>query len=241
MKENAVSTLTMESMRADIAEQLGISPPEVGDDADLVSLGLDSLRAMRLAGRWRRAGARVVFAELAEELTLTAWWSLVGSRLSAAVPSVPAERGPSVDETAAFPLTPVQLAYWIGRADGQVIGGVGCHAYLEFDGSEVDPARLERAVRALIDRHGMLRAVFHDDGTQQIMDTSPWPGLTVHDLSELGEDAAERLREQLSHRRFDASRGEVFDVRLSLLPGAAAGSTSRWTSWSPTCSACRSC
>ncbi|MEU4410177.1 amino acid adenylation domain-containing protein [Streptosporangium sp. NPDC023963] len=217
MEETAVAALTMESMRADIADQLGIAPSEVGDDADLVGLGLDSLRAMRLAGRWRRAGARIVFAELAEELTLTAWWSLVGSRLS---PAVPAERGVSVDETAAFPLTPVQLAYWIGRADGQVIGGVGCHAYLEFDGFGVDPARLERAVRALIGRHGMLRAIFHDDGTQQIMDTSPWPGLTVNDLSELGEDAAEQLRDRLSHRRFDASRGEVFDVQLSLLPGA---------------------
>ncbi|WP_308250687.1 non-ribosomal peptide synthetase [Nonomuraea rhizosphaerae] len=124
-----------------------------------------------------------------------------------------------MDETAPFPLTPVQLAYWIGRADGQVIGGVGCHAYLEFDGFGVEPARLERAVRALTERHGMLRAIFHDDGTQQIMDTSPWPGLTVHDLTEGGRGAAERLREELSHRRFAAARGEVFDVQLSLLPG----------------------
>ncbi|WP_327585116.1 non-ribosomal peptide synthetase [Nonomuraea sp. NBC_00507] len=205
-------------MRADIAGQLGIDPSAIADEADLVTLGLDSLRAMRLAGRWRRAGAGVAFAELAEELTLAAWWSLVSSRSPA-----PAEPETVVDETAPFPLTPVQLAYWIGRTDGQVIGGVGCHAYLEFDGSGIDPARLERAVFALIDRHGMLRAVFHDDGTQQIMDTSPWPGLTVHDLtvhdpSGLGEDTAEHVREQLSHRRFDASRGEVFDVRLSLLP-----------------------
>ncbi|MEV6041781.1 amino acid adenylation domain-containing protein, partial [Nonomuraea sp. NPDC052116] len=204
-------------MRADIAGQLDLDPSAVTDHADLISLGLDSLRAMRLAGRWRRAGAGIAFSELATEFTLAAWWSLVSSRLSPAV-EVPAPE-PVVDEAAPFPLTPVQLAYWIGRGDGQVIGGVGCHAYLEFDGSGIDPARLERAVRALIGRHGMLRAIFHDDGTQQITDTSPWPGLTVHDLTELGEEAAEAVRERLSHRRFDASRGEVFDVRLSLLPG----------------------
>ncbi|MGW6498932.1 amino acid adenylation domain-containing protein [Nonomuraea angiospora] len=206
-------------MRADIAGQLDLDPSAVTDHADLISLGLDSLRAMRLAGRWRRAGAGIAFSELATEFTLAAWWSLVGSRLSPPV-EVPAPE-PVVDEAAPFPLTPVQLAYWIGRGDGQVIGGVGCHAYLEFDGSGIEPARLERAVRALIDRHGMLRAIFHDDGTQQITDTSPWPGLTVHDLTGpgLGEEAAEAVRERLSHRRFDASRGEVFDVRLSLLPG----------------------
>ncbi|MFB9249841.1 condensation domain-containing protein, partial [Sphaerisporangium melleum] len=235
---------TRESMRADIAGQLDIAPSEVADDADLVTLGLDSLRAMRLAGRWRRAGARIAFAELAEAPTLAAWWSLVSDRLAAAAPAdapasgdgaaqnsaaapagEPLVASPAVlvDEGAPFPLTPVQLAYWVGRSDEQVIGGVGCHAYLEFDGADVEPARLEQAVHALVRRHGMLRAVFHDDGTQQIMDTSPWPGLTVHDLRELGDraaEAAEEIRDRLSHRRFDASRGEVFDVRLSLLPGS---------------------
>ncbi|MBA2893790.1 non-ribosomal peptide synthetase [Nonomuraea soli] len=213
MNEIAAGVLTMESMRADIADQLALSPAEIGNDADLVGLGLDSLRAMRLAGRWRRAGARIAFAELAEEFTLQAWWALAAARLA---PAAPATVLPEVDERAPFQLTPVQLAYWIGRADGQVVGGVGCHAYLEFDGSDVDPERLERAVRALIDRHGMLRARFNDDGTQQIMDSSPWPGLTVR---ELDDEGAEHLRERLSHRRFDASRGEVFDVQLSLLPG----------------------
>ncbi|MFE0152792.1 amino acid adenylation domain-containing protein [Nonomuraea sp. NPDC059007] len=198
-------------MRADIAAQLDISPSVISDDADLIGLGLDSLRAMRLAGRWRRAGARIAFADLAGETTLAAWWALVSTRLSAP----PATAAPPVDEGAPFPLTPVQLAYAIGRADGQVLGGVGCHAYLEFDGRDVEPERLEAAVRALVRRHGMLRAVFHDDGTQRITETGAWPGLTVY------SSGAESVRAELSHRRFDAARGELFDVRLSLLPGGA--------------------
>ncbi|WP_157252094.1 non-ribosomal peptide synthetase [Nonomuraea typhae] len=217
-------------MRADIAAQLDLAPSVIADDADLIGLGLDSLRAMRLVGRWRRAGARIVFADLAGETTLGAWWALVSSRLTALVQEERADaargghRGVAqkepagvaqAGERAPFPLTPVQLAYWIGRADGQPLGGVGCHAYLEFDGHDVDPDRLETAVRALVRRHGMLRAVFHDDGTQRVTDTGAWPGLTVYDTGPA------QVRADLSHRRFDAARGEVFDVRLSLLPGGA--------------------
>ncbi|MER7169769.1 condensation domain-containing protein, partial [Micromonospora sp. NPDC000207] len=131
-----------------------------------------------------------------------------------------------VDETRPFPLTPMQHAYWIGRRDDQVLGGVGCHFYVEFDGDAtgpVDPARLDEAVRALLRRHGLLRARFLDDGTQQIDSESTWPGLTVHDLRDAPAADAERhlaeQREALAHRRLDVARGEVFDVRVTLLPG----------------------
>lgn len=33
-----------------------------------------------------------------------------------------------------FPLTDVQYAYWVGRDEEQALGGIDCHAYLEFDG-----------------------------------------------------------------------------------------------------------
>ncbi|MBP2472795.1 amino acid adenylation domain-containing protein [Crossiella equi] len=119
----------------------------------------------------------------------------------------------------------MQHAYWIGRRDDQELGGVGCHAYLELTGPARDPERLEAAVHALLARHPMLRARFHADGTQQVQDTSPWPGLTVHDLRELaGPVAGLRLaatRDLLGHRRLDVGRGEVVDVQLTLLPDAS--------------------
>ncbi|MDH6577814.1 yersiniabactin nonribosomal peptide synthetase, partial [Kitasatospora sp. MAP5-34] len=130
-----------------------------------------------------------------------------------------------VDPVAPFPLTPVQHAYWIGRRDDQVLGSVGCHAYFEFDGSGIVPERLETAVRAVIARHGMLRARFLADGSQQIMPTGRWPGLVVHELRDLPEQpASERLaavRDALSHQRLRVELGEVLDVQLSLLPGGA--------------------
>ena len=99
---------------------------------------------------------------------------------------------------------------------------MGCHDYMEFDGSTVDPHRLEEAVRQVIARHEMLRARFLDDGRQQIAEQSPWQGLTVHDLTTFDAPTAERtletVRDRLSHRRLDVARAEVLDVQLSLLP-----------------------
>ncbi|WFE37405.1 non-ribosomal peptide synthetase [Micromonospora sp. WMMD998] len=218
--------LTAEAMRADVAHLLGIEPTDIDPDVDLVGLGLDSLRTMQLVNQWRRNGTDLTFAELAEAPVLHRWWELLAAAGSG--PAEPADVHP-VDETAPFPLTPVQHAYWIGRRDDQVLGGVGCHFYVEFDGggaggtAPVDPDRLAEAVRALLRRHGLLRARFLDDGTQQIQPEPTWPGLKVHDLR--AGDAAEvdaelaAERDRLAHRRLAVERGEVFDLRLSLLPG----------------------
>ncbi|MEZ0162969.1 non-ribosomal peptide synthetase, partial [Streptomyces griseorubens] len=122
-----------------------------------------------------------------------------------------------------FSLTAVQQAYLIGRADDQPLGGVSCHAYLEFDAPRVDAERLQNAVLALIERHAMLRASFGGDATQRIERESPWPGVTVQDVRELDDGkataAALALRDRLSHRRLRVDLGEVVDVHLTRLPG----------------------
>jgi aryl carrier-like protein len=64
---------TLDDLRKDIAAMLGLDPDEIPLDANLVHLGVDSLGLMRLANRWRRAGIRVPFRELAAEPTLAAW------------------------------------------------------------------------------------------------------------------------------------------------------------------------
>ncbi|WP_052311770.1 MULTISPECIES: non-ribosomal peptide synthetase [unclassified Actinoplanes] len=193
------------------------------DGTSLIELGLQSLHLMRLVGRLRRAGRTVGFAELAADPTITAWARLLGDD----PPAEPAaDREPAGDEPAGdvpFTLTPVQQAYWVGRGDDQPLGGVGCHAYLEFETRDLDVARLGEAFRALLARHPMLRAVFAGDGTQTIAAESGWSGPEVHDLrsstpAEAGA-ALRRLREGLSYRRFAVSRGEVVDLQVSRLPG----------------------
>ncbi|XLD92065.1 amino acid adenylation domain-containing protein [Polymorphospora sp. A560] len=211
--------LTPDRIRHDVAELIDRTPDSLGADEDLVAAGLDSVRVMDLAARWRRAGADVAYADLLARPTLAAW----SRRLLEARDEPAADLPAIVDEYAPFDLTPVQHAYWVGRDPAQPLGGVGCHVYAELDGHGLDPDRLERAGYALAGRHGMLRARFDADGRQRIAAEAAWPGVTVHDLRDLpaGDAGAALLavRDRLSHRLLDVAAGEVFDLRVSLLPG----------------------
>ncbi|NKZ06459.1 non-ribosomal peptide synthetase [Actinomadura latina] len=202
------------------ADLLGVRPEDLGHGEDLIAQGLDSIRIMQLANDWQRRGVNVRFGDLVESPTIASWHALLQSDGAVAPPR---SKAAPVDRDAPFGLTPLQHAYWFGRRDRQVLGGVGCHFYIEFDGRAMDRDALERAARALFERHDLLRARFLDDGTQQILPCSPWPGLTVHDLrtaDDAGDDLR-KLRELLSHRRLEVDRGEVLDLALSLLPDDA--------------------
>lgn len=217
---------TIEQMRRDVVDQLAdlFGPDKtLGDDDDLLGLGLDSISLMRLANRWRAHGVVLAFGELIECRSLAQWWDLAAAQLSAPAGGDPDPEPVVVDEAAPFGLATMQTAHWMGRRDDQALGGVGAHFSVELDGHGVDPDRLDRAVRALFARHGMLRARFLDDATQQILPTPAWPGLVVHDVRAAAdpEAALAEVRDRLSHRRLDVEDGEVFVVELSLLPGGA--------------------
>ena len=116
---------------------------QFSDTDNLVGLGLDSLKIMRLVSRWRKAGVKVTFAEMMAEPVLQRWMEILRLRAGENVLEERMER--TEPEDAPFALTDVQYAYWIGRRDGQALGGVGCHAYMELDGRDVDPVRLAEA------------------------------------------------------------------------------------------------
>lgn len=210
-----------DDVRAQVAELLGTDAAAVDPDADLVGQGLDSIRMMSLAGQWRRRGLDVDFAALAAEPTVAAWSALVSGAPSA---ESPASAGPadSDDETAPFPLAPMQHAMWVGRDDDVALGGVAGHLYVEFDGPGLDPERLAAAARTLAARHPMLRVEFLPDGTQQIRADAGLP-VAVADLRGLdAAEVAQRLattREAKSHQQLD---GAVFELTVSLLPDGSA-------------------
>lgn len=70
--------LTLDRMRADIAALLDAAPEDVGNDDNLMDLGLDSLRAMTLIMSWSGRGTDYEFGDFAAaEPTLAGWWDVV--------------------------------------------------------------------------------------------------------------------------------------------------------------------
>ena len=119
-----------------------------------------------------------------------------------------------------FPLTDVQEAYWIGRSADFELGNVSTHNYDELIFENLDLQRFDRAWQTLIQRHGMLRAIVHPDGRQEILETVPAYQIPVFDLrghSEAEIDMAiTALRDEMNHQILDTSQWPVFDLRISL-------------------------
>lgn len=213
-------TADAQTVRAEVAELLGVDAGAVDPDADLIGQGLDSIRMMSLAGRWRRAGADVSFADLAANPSVAAWAELLASAAPGEAAEEPAPADPDWLASAPFPLAPMQHALWVGREGDQQLGGVSAHLYVEFDGAAVDPDRLRAAATALAERHPMLRVEFLPDGTQRIAAAQGSYPVDVRDLRGLADDEVERelaaVRRTKSHQQL---LGQVFELTLSLLPG----------------------
>ncbi|MEV6318359.1 amino acid adenylation domain-containing protein [Streptomyces sp. NPDC051776] len=213
-------------MRSDVARALEIPQDEIDSERDLFELGLDSLTLMTLVGAWRGRGSEVTFQDLVEAPFVDSWVALLTKyadgrgAVDTGRVATPRPRD-GIAEGTPFPLATMQHAYWVGRQDGQPLGGVAAHFYAELDGEGVDPDRLSRALEALVQRHGMLRVQFDSEGRQRIGAASG--GLIVHDLREQSEERTsvllEEFRRDNTHCRMDVSAGEVLRVGLCLLPG----------------------
>lgn len=214
---------------SEVKEQIKQKLPvqkEFGDSENLLELGLSSIVIMRLVNQWRKQGVKVAFGTLMEHPTLKEWWKIIqkgtkkkGKKAKAEKRDIIMER----DMRKPFPLTDVQYAYWVGREDNQVLGGIGCHAYLEFDGYGVVPERLQEAWSRIQYHHPMLRASFSENGMQKIESKPYSEKIKINDFSLLTETEAEQeaqaVRRRLSHRKLKIEEGEVAGLELTLLPG----------------------
>lgn len=124
-----------------------------------------------------------------------------------------------------FPLTEIQAAYLLGRRESFAYGGVGCHGYGELVFSDLDVPRLTAAWQTIIRRHEMLRAVVHEDGTQQILSDIPDYEIAVLDLQTAPAEQAgarlEQVRAQMDHRVYEPQNWPLFDLAVTLMPNQA--------------------
>ncbi|MTI60084.1 MAG: amino acid adenylation domain-containing protein [Firmicutes bacterium] len=219
-----MSKLDYKIVKEEIKEKL-LFEREFDDSQNLLELGLNSLQIMRLMNQWRKQGISVSFAELMENPTFGAWYNILNKpekREEVEYQNKEEKKIEQLKVNQLFPLTDVQYSYWIGRGDEQPLGGVGCHAYLEFDGRDIEIKKLEDAWKKLQYHHSMLRAKFSENGMQQILEKPYSQKIIVNDFRNLKEAevklALEEVRDKLSHRRLEVSKGQVAGLELSLLP-----------------------
>jgi len=213
------------------AEVLDIQ--RVGVESSFFELGGHSLIAARMMHRLRRElEIDLPLAQLFETPTIAGLAAAIARRkasLSARGADL-CRLPPIVPDPASrykpFPLNEVQQAYWVGRGSLFALGNVASHNYTEIDVSDLDVERLSLALRRLIARHDMLRAIVLPDGLQQILREVPLYEVQVLDLR--GETAAAAavalaaVREAMSHQVLPADRWPLFEVRASLLEGRRA-------------------
>lgn len=227
----ATTRIDHPDIAGEVGEALGVDGAQLDPGVDLITQGLDSLRMMRLAGQWRKRGYDIDFARLAADPTLAAWQLLLDSGTGGADTAAAAATatdaggvGTQTTQGQRFPLAPMQHAYWAGRSDTHAFGGVAAHLYIEFDGADIDADRFQSASEQLLNRHPMLRAKVHPDGTQSI--GAPHPdAIAVHDLRtqpahEIAATLATR-RARGTHRLMPVEDGAMVRIELSLLPGGA--------------------
>jgi amino acid adenylation domain-containing protein len=165
------STPAEHTLAALFAEVLGL--PAVGVHDGFFELGGDSIVAIQLVHRARRAGLSVTPREVFRLGTV--------AELASVARPVADDAAPVLDGD--LPVTPLQEGFFFHASldeDAYLVQEV-----LDLDG-DVDPERLRAAVQALLERHPLLRAGFHQraDGVvvQHIPEQVRLPWQVVHEV-----------------------------------------------------------
>nr|MCR5083844.1 amino acid adenylation domain-containing protein [Parasporobacterium sp.] len=195
-----------------------INTKELADeDKNLLELGLSSIQIMNINSKFRKKGYKSTFSKLISRPTISSWKSILTFDDNEKQNEKSGEK--KVENMyEPFPLTEVQYAYWVGRKEGNSIGKVGCHGYLEIDGKCVDPMRLEYAWNVLQMHHPMLRVAYTDDGKQYIKKEPYKYGIDIYDYTDKDpKEHLENMRNKLSHRLLDIDNGQVAELSITLL------------------------
>lgn len=189
--------------------------------ASFFSLGGDSLRFQVLLREIaKQTGRRLRFRDVLKNPSVYATARLLKSERDVKHEDI-VPLASSDSPFAPFPLTEMQMAYYVGRHQGFDLGGVGEHYYVESI-TQADILQIERALNQVVRRHDMLRAVFTDTGQQRILPEVPYYSIEVSDFTNASDQevsiAVANKRDKLSHQCFDLGTWPLFHISALALP-----------------------
>lgn len=116
-----------------------------------------------------------------------------------------------------FPLSSIQLAYFMGRNEKFELGGISTHAYYEMK-TVLEPNSLEDALNQVIKQQPALRTVITKDGGQVVFEEVEWYKIEIADLREMDEDGRNRIieanRKAMSHYVFAVGKWPMFEFKM---------------------------
>ncbi|QKX04988.1 amino acid adenylation domain-containing protein [Aquimarina sp. TRL1] len=112
-----------------------------------------------------------------------------------------------------FRLTPVQLAYMLGRSSDFELGNINTHYYIELECNKLEPKKLEISWNQVIKRHEMLRTKIYSDASQQLMKQTPYFEIPVSVIAQ--EEELTSIREQWSHHKYELGSWPMFHLQIS--------------------------
>lgn len=221
MEKNSIKFQAINSVEEEIKKEL--KSGQFNGSDNLIEKGLSSIMIMKISSKLRQFGIRISFTQLMEKPTFNQWKLIIdNTEIKKNKNKRVMDKTYQKYQSKEFPLTDIQHSYWVGRDDDQPLGGVGCHAYLEIDGQNVEVDILNKSWNFLQQYHPMLRAKFTVDGMQKIMDRPYSTQIGVYDLRHKSKleikKQLQELRETISHRKLRIEEGQVAGISIALLP-----------------------
>ena len=206
--------------------QSALAVQRIGIDDDFFLLGGNSLSAVRLVSLIKeRFGHTVTLQQFMQAPTVRELAQALGAGEPARERPIQTLSPDLAGRFEPFPLTPIQLAYWVGRNGVAELSNVGAHAYAEVNVAGLDPARFDATLNRMIARHPALRTVVRSDATQRVLATVPAYASALDDYRHADpsrrQDGMANTRAVMSHQVFDGMTWPLFEVRISRLSEAA--------------------
>ncbi len=189
---------------------LGIDA-DFSDDTFFLELGGQSVQMGELQGRLNETyGTFIPFDKLFEYGTVNSLSNLIEEYHRNIVTG-----GNDVDfslssgqQPAEYPMTDLQIAYYVGRNVNTELGGNPTRGYSEIICRNYNHERMLDAINKLFSMHDILRTVFTGSGTQVTADTFEYKDFPFNDISDFSQ---EQQKEFLNKKRNELFK-KFFDI-----------------------------